>query len=162
MKVLLVNTNTIKPLIAPIGLEYLGEYLKDNGVDVSVADLSFRTGLPDTIKRVNPDFIGIGIRNTDDCSFPSAQFLLEEIKGLAGKIRESTPAPVVFGGVGFSVMPEAVLEYLGQDYGIYGDGEEAFLKFIRSYPDIACVPNLVYRKGKRYVRTARKFFNLEK
>lgn len=27
MKVLLINTNTIKSLIAPIGLEYIGEYL---------------------------------------------------------------------------------------------------------------------------------------
>ena len=36
-------------------------------------------------------------------------------------------APIVMGGVGFSVAPEQVMDYCGADYGIAGEGEAGFV-----------------------------------
>lgn len=162
MKVLLINTNTIKPLISPIGLEYVGEYLRNNGVSVFVFDLSFQKGLKKYIDKIKPDFIGITIRNTDDCSFPSSNFFLPKIKKLINYIKNLTASPIIIGGVGFSVMPESILEYLNLDFGIYHDGEEAFLKFINKYPNLVDVPNLIYRENGKYRRNKQEFFDLKK
>ena len=39
MRVLLVNTNTVRPPIAPIGLDYLADALGAAGAEVGVLDL---------------------------------------------------------------------------------------------------------------------------
>ncbi|MCX8092871.1 MAG: radical SAM protein [Candidatus Goldbacteria bacterium] len=159
-KVLLINPNTIRPPIAPIGLEYVGEYLKQNGIKVFICDLSFNENLIKKIKTFKPDFIGITIRNIDDCSFKSRKFFLPEIKKLVSKIKKITKAPIIAGGVGFSVSPVEILKFLNIDFGIYGDGENAFLKFILKYPDFSKVPNLIYKKNGKYIKNKNEFFNL--
>jgi hypothetical protein len=40
-------------------------------------------------------------------------------------VRASTDARIVLGGVGFSVMPEEVLELSGADAGVWGEGIRA-------------------------------------
>ena len=44
---------------------------------------------------------------------------------MCGKIRGLSEAPIVLGGVGFSVFAEQIVEYTGADFGIRGDGEQA-------------------------------------
>lgn len=162
MKILLINTNTTKPLVAPIGPEYLGEYLQDNGIKVSTLDLAFQKDIKETINKTKPDLIGITVRNTDDCSFPAGVSFLPKIKRLVNYIKKMTDSPIILGGVGFSVMPESILEYLNVDFGIYGDGEEAFLKFINKYPNIKDLPNLIYKEGGGYKKNRKEFFNLKR
>ncbi|MBN1897294.1 MAG: radical SAM protein [Spirochaetes bacterium] len=145
MKVLLINTNTIKPVIAPIGLEYVGEYLIKNKIDVFTLDLNFENDIKNSIQKTRPDVIGVTIRNTDDCTFPGKGFFLPDLKKILEEIKKSTSSPIVAGGVGFSVMPGEILEFLELDHGICGDGE-AFYQFIKNYPAIENVPNLIYRK----------------
>ena len=41
---------------------------------------------------------------------------------------ESCTAPVVVGGSGFSVMPAELMDRLNAEFGISGEGEEAFPK----------------------------------
>jgi len=106
---LLVNTNTVRPLVAPIGLEYVGSYLKDKGVDVQVFDFAFRDDIESYISSMRPDFIGFGIRNSDDCSWPSARSFIPELKVLYERIRNCTDVPVILGGGGLSVMPEQII-----------------------------------------------------
>lgn len=161
MILLLINTNTIKPLIFPIGLEYIAGYLKVHGIDVRVFDSNFSNNLIDYIKSINPDFIGISIRNSDDCTFPSAISFLPEYKKLLNNIKSVTQNPVILGGAGFSVMPEEIIRYLDADYGIIGDAEEAVLKFIRFYPDLEGVPNLIYKYNGKYSTTSRTYFNMD-
>jgi radical SAM superfamily enzyme YgiQ (UPF0313 family) len=40
--------------------------------------------------------------------------------------RAHASAPIVLGGAGYSIFPQAALDYLEADYGIRGDGEAAF------------------------------------
>ena len=152
----------MKPFIAPIGLEYVGEYLKENGIDISVFDMSFQKDLEGFINKIKPDFIGMTIRNTDDCSYPSMGFFLSGIKNIINRIKKTTDCPVIAGGAGFSVIPKAALEYLDLDFGIFGDGEDAFLKFLKEYPDVRNVPNLVYRDNEIIKKNEQEFFNLKK
>ncbi len=160
-KVLLLNVNTLSPPVAPVGLEYVGEHLRKNGINVEIGDLNFSGDIKKTLRENRPDFIGISIRNTDDCSFPSSSFFLPRIRDIYREIKSYTDTPVVFGGAGFSVMPLEVMEYLDADYGICGDGEGAMLKFINSFPDPENVENLIYRKNGGYIINPRKYFPVE-
>ena len=51
---------------------------------------------------------------------------IECVKNIVDEVRKITSAPVVLGGSGFSVMPEEVLEMVGAEYGIVGEGEQLF------------------------------------
>ncbi|HSD09848.1 MAG TPA: radical SAM protein, partial [Candidatus Binatia bacterium] len=46
-------------------------------------------------------------------------------RALVSWVRQTTDAPVVLGGAGFTVMPTTILEELAADYGIVGEGELA-------------------------------------
>jgi radical SAM superfamily enzyme YgiQ (UPF0313 family) len=150
--ILLINPNTMKPLIAPIALDYLVSFLQKRGYRVDLLDLAFcsepRKAIADYLQDRRVDIIGITIRNTDDCYFASQEFLIPRIKRIVGWIREFSKAPVVFGGCGFSVMPRQILDYCGGDYGIKGDGERSFEKLARSLlnkADPLDISGLVYR-----------------
>jgi radical SAM superfamily enzyme YgiQ (UPF0313 family) len=151
MKVLLVNTNQMKPAIAPIGLDYLADSLIAANHQTHLLDLSFSSDVPadikDTISSFSPDVIGVTVRNTDDCYFSGGAFFLPEIKEIVCQLKEATDAPIVMGGVGFSVAPEQVLAFCGGDYGIAGEGESAFIHLLNALDtnsSLDKIPNLVW------------------
>jgi radical SAM superfamily enzyme YgiQ (UPF0313 family) len=154
MKVLLVNTNRMKPAIAPIGLDYVADSILAAGHEVQLLDLCFAEDLPTEINRAvhtfAPAVIGVTIRNIDDCYFSGQAFFLPEIKEIITSLRQVSEAPVVLGGVGFSTAPAAVLEFCGADFGIAGEGERTFVELLRALgrrPDFSRLPNLVYREN---------------
>jgi radical SAM superfamily enzyme YgiQ (UPF0313 family) len=155
----LVNTNLMRPPIGPIGLDYLAEAISAAGYQPTVLDLSLEDDPEAAIRRHFkgncPLAVGLTIRNTDDCYFPSGDFLLPQAAKVIGWLKEVTDAPLVAGGVGFSVMPAKVMEHLGLELGIRGDGEHslpALLKVLEDGRDFAQVPNLLWRKGGKLVR----------
>lgn len=127
--VLLVNPNRMRPPIAPIGLEYVAAALQARGYAPVLCDLAFtgdwRAELVRALASVHPAAVGISIRNLDDAYFASQDFILEKTAEIVLHCAECTDVPVILGGVGFSIAPEAVLQFTGADYGIVGDGEEA-------------------------------------
>jgi radical SAM superfamily enzyme YgiQ (UPF0313 family) len=154
MQLLLVNTNRMKPAIAPIGLDYLADALAAAGHNPRLLDLCFAGDPAAEIERAvrdsAPDVIGVTIRNTDDCYFSSQAFFLPEAKRAVELLRRASAAPIVLGGVGFSVAPVAMLEYCGADFGIAGEGEVALLELVQalhSGSGFADISNLVYRDG---------------
>ncbi|MBN1901758.1 radical SAM protein [Candidatus Sumerlaeota bacterium] len=126
MKIALVNTNRIKPPIAPIGLEYVAEALSAAGYAPSILDLCFeddwKASLEKFFDKSDFDLVGVTLRNTDDCSF-NCQSFLGDFSSMIKEVRRHSDAVIVAGGVGFSVMPEQVLQICGADAGIWGDGE---------------------------------------
>jgi len=135
-RVLLINTNIMQPPVAPIGLDYVGSALEAVGVEVALLDLAFVGAAPLRLSIENelirgldlhtPDVIGVTVRNTDDCCLATHDFLLPRIGQWIATLKRHCEAPTVVGGVGFSVMPRETFTFLGADYGIAGDGEEAF------------------------------------
>jgi radical SAM superfamily enzyme YgiQ (UPF0313 family) len=133
--VLLVNPNRMRPPVLPLGLELVAQALDRDRLSFAVLDLGLsrapRAGLRRAIKKYKPKAVAITVRNLDDCYYASQAFLLPPLRRLIREIKALTPAPVIVGGVGFSVAPEAALEYLGADIGIRGDGEEALPALVR-------------------------------
>ncbi|MCK7490742.1 MAG: radical SAM protein [Comamonadaceae bacterium] len=85
MKILLVNTNLMRPPVAPLGLDYLADSLRAAGHEPALLDLCFSTDVDadiDAACRGTPDAIGCTVRNTDDCYFASGEFFLPKIRGI--------------------------------------------------------------------------------
>jgi len=83
----------------------------------------------------------LGTRHTD---------LRRGIKEIADIVRQSSPARITLGGPGFNYCARDWLEYLDLDYGIRGEGEEAFPLFLKRLAeggDIYSVPGSAFRKG---------------
>ena len=160
--ILLINTNVSRPPVSPVGLEYVGEALIQAEVPVRLLDLSFKTdwraALQSELGHDEPLAVGLSVRNTDDCSFATRKSFLPWIRNVVSEIRKCTEAPVFLGGVGFSTMPEPVLQATQADGGIEGDGEEAVLALVNSIlsgQDYCYLPNLVYWHNGDVVRNPR-------
>ena len=159
MNVALVNTNRIKPPIAPIGLDYIAEALTAAGHRVEVLDLCWADDWAAAVRTffeaTQFDLIGVTLRNTDDCSFVNRQSFLSEFAGIVRAIRQHTQGLIVLGGVGYSVMPETILASCEADAGVWGGGEFAFVELanrITRNLDWLDLPNLVWRRDDGWQR----------
>jgi hypothetical protein len=161
MRVALVNTNRITPPVAPIGLDYVAEALSAAGHEADILDLCWEERWEPAIARFlgggEYGLIGVTVRNTDDCSFATRESFLPTLSSMVECIRKHTGAPIVLGGVGFSIMPEAVLTQCGADAGIWGEGEfpladlSGRLESNRPWDDL---PGLVVRRDGKWRRNS--------
>jgi len=143
------------PLIGPIGLDYVAASADKAGIDVEVVDLGLaekpEKAIKDHFSAREPELVGLSFRNADDCFWPSADWFVPGLKDTIKTIRSMTKAPIVIGGVGFSIFAKSIVEYTGADFGILGDGETAItelyrqLKAVKRFED---VPGLVWREKK--------------
>jgi radical SAM superfamily enzyme YgiQ (UPF0313 family) len=132
VRVLLISANTerINMPAPPLGLGLVATATRQAGHEVTFLDLLSEPA-PDAavrsaIEAASPEVIGISVRNIDDQDIQSRRFLLEPVKDLVFGCRACTDAPIVLGGAGYSMFPDAALTYLGADLGICGEGELAF------------------------------------
>jgi radical SAM superfamily enzyme YgiQ (UPF0313 family) len=142
------------PLIGPIGIDYVAASADKAGIDVEVVDLGLadqpEKAVKDYFSTREPELVGLSFRNADDCFWPSADWFVPGLKDTIKAIRAMTNAPIVIGGVGFSIFARSIVEYTGADFGILGDGEIAItelycqLKAARSFKD---VPGLIWREN---------------
>ena len=155
--VLLVNPNLMRPPVTPVGIDYVGQALREGGFPVELLDLAFADEVEHDIARSlarEPLLIAVSVRNIDDCYYVSQGFCLAETKQIVSQIRRYSDAPIVLGGVGFSIMPEAALRFCGCDLGIRGDGEAALTRLARCLSagrDPGEVAGLVHRRDGQYV-----------
>lgn len=154
--VLLVNPNRMKPPVAPLALDYLGEALRCAGFTVDLLDLCFSEDPIREIQRYfashEPLLTAVTIRNTDDVYYVSQDFCLEKYREIIDCLPRSPDVPIVLGGCGYSIFPEAILDYYDIDLGIWGEGEMALPSLaqqIADRGDLSEVPGLVYRVNDR-------------
>jgi len=132
MRVLLVSSNTerVNMVTIPLGLGLVAGAVRRAGHDVRLLDLLNErdpgAAVGREIEALRPDVIGISVRNIDDQNRENPRFLLEQVKPVVDACRLCTAAPIVLGGAGYSIFPDAALAYLGADLGVSGDGEAAF------------------------------------
>jgi len=157
----LINTNRMVPAIGPIGLEYVAEAAALGGIEVSVLDLALcddpEAAVREHLSTREPTLIGLSFRNVDDCFWPSAQWFVPGLADLVRRIRVVSAAPIVIGGVGFSVFAGQIVEYTGADFGIRGDGEHATISLYRqlqSGRDFERVEGLIWRRDGQIVGNA--------
>lgn len=165
MNILLIsaNTETVNMPVMPLGLACVAAAVERAGMNVRTVSLlgqsDTRTVLENAISGTNPDVIGISVRNIDDQSMRDTRFMLDPVKETIRTCRSLCRAPIVLGGAGYSIFPEAVLSYTGADMGIRGEGEFVFPELIRrihAKKDLSGLPGL-YIPGRpatppRYTR----------
>jgi radical SAM superfamily enzyme YgiQ (UPF0313 family) len=166
--VTLVNTNQIKPAIAPIAFDYLYDPLVRAGFTVELLDLCFEEDYEAAIASYcnehSTDFWGVTLRNTDDLYFSNAHSFLSLVQKMVSTLRRYSKAPITMGGTGFSAMPEKILELCDAEFGIVCEGEFSFPLLLTrlteqaSYQDI---PGLVYRTPDGFVRNPTTFGDLK-
>ena len=134
-QILLINTNTARPPIAPLGLDYVADDLRQAGFEPTLLDLAWQPdphqAVADALTGAAPLAVGLTIRNTDTCFLLAPQPYLRQFRDLVGCIRRHTDAPIVAGGCGFSIFGQPLCRYLDLDYGIQGDGEKAFAALLQ-------------------------------
>ncbi len=150
--VVLVNSNEMKPPVAPLALDYIGGRVAAAGIEVTLVDLSFvddpAREIAHTLADADPIAIGVSFRNTDDCYLSSGAWFVPRLGEIIELIRSATPVPIVLGGCGFSIFPVRILETCGVDLAVVGDGEDAFLKLVQCLTDgkdYRSVAGLAYR-----------------
>jgi len=132
LRVLLISANTEKlpDPVFPIGAAYMAAVAEHHGHRVETLDLCFLEALhptlDTTVDAVDPQVIGISLRNLDSSSYPLNTSYIDDYRALIGALRARSRAPIVLGGAGFTVMPSTIMEYLGADVGVVGEGETAF------------------------------------
>ena len=77
-----------------------------------------------------PDYIGMSLRNIDNAAYDNLDTYFQNYKSLCQGLKENISCPVILGGSAFSLFPEILLERMGADYGITGEGEIVFPKLI--------------------------------
>jgi hypothetical protein len=164
--------------IYPMGLDLIAHVLRSCGHEVCVhypflPEPDLGRNLSPIFEQIQPDLVGLGIRNLDTCMACEAYgdhrgdgyrtfFFLPDVKRIVEEIRKRAPAlPLIAGGGAFTVSPRAILEYLDIDYGVVGEGEEPLSRFIDVYPNrdkLAGIPNLVYRQEGAYRSNPRQAY----
>ncbi|MGE5223623.1 MAG: B12-binding domain-containing radical SAM protein [Omnitrophica WOR_2 bacterium] len=158
MKVLIISSNTLPA--APTGPVYVAGAVRQAGHEVQIYERLFAADpaseLSARLSDFQPDVVGISIRLVfGDEIDPEAPLgarhtdLKPRVKELVDVVRQNSPAQIVLGGPGFNYYAHNWLEYLDLDYGIRGEGEEAFPLFLERLAeggDITSVPGCAIRK----------------
>jgi radical SAM superfamily enzyme YgiQ (UPF0313 family) len=136
MRVLLISANTeqINMPVLPLGLACVAASVLRAGYKVKILNLMVHTdtrqALKEALTAFNPAIIGISVRNIDDQCMQNPKFLLAAVKDVVDDCRRFSDATIVLGGAGYSIFPQAALDYLKADIGIQGEGESAFLDLL--------------------------------
>jgi radical SAM superfamily enzyme YgiQ (UPF0313 family) len=131
MRVLLVsgNTHTQPYPVYPIGLDYVAGAIADHH-SVRIVDMNAQEDgqtLTKAIEGFVPEVVGLSIRNVDTSDTTRKEGFFSGYRDLVAAIRAQTTAPLVLGGSGFTMFPEAMMRGLGADYGVIGEGERLAL-----------------------------------
>jgi len=125
----------------PLGLGYLSESLKANGIEHDVLDLNLVRSYNNVINKINefnPDLIGISI-------FTNGHLQNYE---LIKRFKQRYPhIKIAVGGPHVSVLPEATMsENDNIDFAIVNEAEDALVELCKG-KELAKVDKLLYRNG---------------
>jgi len=129
------NREKLPDAVIPLGILYVMASTPDRH-EMVLIDLCFEwyplEALRERILAFRPDLVALGIRNIQSNDYSGIADHLSYHADLISVLRETTSAPVVIGGSGFSVMPEQLMAHLRPDYGISGEGERAFPELLQA------------------------------
>lgn len=146
------NREKMPDAVIPIGLLQVMAAVPDRHEKL-LWDLCFEDDPLATVARNlrehAPDLVAIGLRNIQNMDYTNITVNLDYYRQLVATVRMHSSAPVVLGGGGFSVIPRELMETLGADYGIAGEGERAFARLLeeleRPAPSFNDIERLYYR-----------------
>src|ERR1035441_1720990 len=145
-KVLLISLNRCeRPYpVFPLGLACLEAALRQAGYQTRWLDQQADAqSVPEAVASFQPDFVGISLRNIDDVVIKRRETFFEPLAAFTQEVRRSCAAPVILGGSGFSIFPQALLQLAGANFGIQGEGEAslpALLCALEQRADCSAIP----------------------
>jgi len=153
VRILLVQTKTLldEPPIFPLGLAYLASALRGVGHHVYGYDCNLGTGdgqaLSRALRTVQPEVIGISIRNIKNARPGMHLSTLQEHRAVLRCIREQAPGiPLVVGGSGFSLYAPQLMRAIPEiDLGVFGEGERSFPALLANLDAPDSVEGVLYR-----------------
>ena len=169
MRILLISANAAKSPypVYPLGLSMIAASLENAGHSVSQYDFlqhdASLSAVAAAVRECHPDIVGISLRNIDNTNILHEQKYIPCVRDIVNTVRAESGCCVVLGGSGFSIMPEVILDAVGADYGIVGEGERLMVAFVEAagrgeYPRDRClraspslrgreIPSARYDKG---------------
>jgi hypothetical protein len=136
VRVLLVSLNRVRyPYpVYPIGLDYVAAAIapahESRIIDLCpLDDAAMGPAIHAAIRDFAPGAVGVSVRNIDNLEATHLRVFIEEMRSVVGEIRSATTAPIVLGGAGFTIYPTELLDVLGADLGVVGEGERACALF---------------------------------
>ena len=129
----------------PTNLALLASYIRQDGHEPKIVDLDIEGGTLEEIARLilanEPQVIGITCLTP---RFPITMDIIAECKRINPEIITVVGGPHVTG------LPEYIFEDSVVDYGMVGEGEQAFLELINNLAAgkaIEQIANLIYRRN---------------
>ncbi len=138
MKCFLVGSNvaTSPYPVYPLGMSMVANALKKAGHEVIQFDFmqnkSSLESLTAVISQLKPDVVGISMRNIDNVNCLNEEKYTDVVKSIVSHIKSISNAVVVLGGTAFSILPEELLEKIGADFGIVGEGEKLMVDLVNN------------------------------
>lgn len=150
-----------KSLSPPLGLAYLGAYLRLKGQEVQVLDADVeRLKVAEVIlriKKINPDILGLSAVTPNFSEAVKIAKLVKKFKN---------PPIIILGGPHVSAIPKAV-KMPCFDFGVLGEGEETLTELVskieNNQKDFNLVRGLAYLAGRQLIINAPRpyFKNLD-
>jgi lipid biosynthesis B12-binding/radical SAM protein len=157
MKIVLISSNTAtSPYpVYPLGMCVIGAALREAGHEVRALDLLKHPvdEIVGIVAAERPGLVGVSIRNIDNVNLLNEKRYIPAVAELIAALRAVSPAPVLLGGAGFSILPERILEETGADFGIVGEGERLVVEFAANLeqgrlPETRCLRSTDLLPGK--------------
>ena len=140
--------------VVPIGLYYVGAFLKANDYDVEILNwhnINKRPeGIKEKIMESKPGVIGFSILHAN-------RWGGIEIAHIAKQV--DPKVKIIFGGIGATFLWEHFLTHFNEvDFVVIGEGEYAFLELIKcankeTYEDIENIKGIAFRKKGEVIKT---------
>ncbi len=154
LKVFLLSVNTEQEPypVYPLGMAVIASALAGAGHEVSQHDYlvmgESNRLLCRAVQDFKPDVIGLSLRNIDNVdSFAGMEhWSLGRTKTIVDLLRKVVDIPIVIGGPAFSIMPEDILDFLGADFGVIGEGEQVLLDLLKRIQEQTLGPSIVMGK----------------
>ncbi len=129
------NREQLPDAVTPLGLLYVMASTPSRH-ERELWDLCFDSDPADRLRlelaRFKPDLVAIGLRNLQTADYSGFGDNLTYYRTLVETVRACSTARVVVGGGGFSVIPQKILQYIGADFGISGEGETSFASLVEA------------------------------
>jgi hypothetical protein len=175
-KVLLLNGSNLPTFpVYPYAFIQVPAAARQFGIQVVSHDLlgtpqeAWGSLVQEQVEQHDPAMILVTLRNTDSLiareyepayeeNGNRAYFPIHNTHALVQEIRKVTGVKIALGGFGFSVMPEAIMEFVRPDIGVFGGAAPFFEHFDKiTASEFSGVPNLLYFQGGKLVSNPRVF-----
>jgi anaerobic magnesium-protoporphyrin IX monomethyl ester cyclase len=138
--------------VYPLGLAYVATAAQNCGHTVRIADLNVMSRSSADLARLladlQPDCIGVSLRNIDNQSRVRPVCYYERFRQLVGDLRRQRPdTPIVAGGAGFSMFAKRIMaQNPAIDFGVCLEAEESFPMLLEHLSNPGRVRGVFYRR----------------